>query len=171
MEYVLTELDWSWGIALDVAGGKIYWTEAKIGKIKRANLDGSEVEEIFTGLSAPSRIALTFENNGWTAVEKRDNSTELMPTQYELYQSYPNPSNPQTTISYALPKNCYVTLTIYNMLGQEVRTLVNEFQTEGYKSVVWDGKDNWDKSVPSGVYVCKMSADKFTQSHKLSLLK
>jgi hypothetical protein len=103
--------------------------------------------------------------------EKEAVSDKDIPTEFFLAKNYPNPFNPQTTISYALPKNCYVTLTIYNMLGQEVRNLVNELQSEGYKSVVWDGKDNWGKSVPSGVYVCKMSADKFTQSRRLSLLK
>jgi hypothetical protein len=171
IETILSNLDRPSGIALDVAGGKIYWTESKIGKIKRANLDGTEIEEIYTGLSAPYRIALSFENNGWTAVEKRDNLTGLIPTHYALYHSYPNPFNPQTTISYALPKDCYVTLTIYNMLGQEVRTLVNEFQVGGSKWIVWDGKDNLGESVPSGVYVYQISAAEFTQSRKLLLLK
>ncbi len=93
------------------------------------------------------------------------------PRTYALEQNYPNPFNPETTIEYTLPKPSFVRLVIYDMLGQEVRTLVNEFQQSGVESVIWDGKNNQGQSVPSGHYVYRIIANGFTKSSKSVLLK
>ena len=152
---VVTGLKWPCGLALDVEGDKIYWIEREPGKIKRANLDGTDIEELYTGLSYPYRLALSFENNGTTGVEKKDDDPNLIPQEFELAQNYPNPFNSQTVLKYALPEACHVSLKIYNMLGEEVRVLANGPQGEGYKSVVWDGRDNSGELVSSGAYICK----------------
>ncbi|MBU1634629.1 carboxypeptidase regulatory-like domain-containing protein [bacterium] len=95
-----------------------------------------------------------------------------MVTEYELCQNYPNPFNPQTTISYQLPICNKVSLKVYDILGQEVRTLVNENKSAGCHSVVWDGRDNLGSYVCSGVYFYYLKAgDEFSQTKKLLLIK
>lgn len=103
---------------------------------------------------------------------------EAIPTQFALHQNYPNPFNPSTTIRYDLPRQGHVELIIYNVLGQEVRTLVNEIQTAGYKSVVWDGTNKMGQRAASGIYIYRLwirgVSDKtgaFLQSRKLLMLK
>ena len=103
-----------------------------------------------------------------TSVTKSEDkiTPELM-----LLQNYPNPFNSQTVIKYALPKACHVSLKIYNMLGKEVRVLVNDPQADGNKSVVWDGKDNSGEMVTSGAYIYKIEAGKFNQSNIMMFIK
>jgi len=92
-----------------------------------------------------------------------------LPHVFALQQNYPNPFNPTTLISYDLPNSTNVTLKIYNVQGQEIRTLVDEFQSAGVKSVVWDGLDASGNKVTSGVYFYQISAGDFS-SHKKMLL-
>jgi hypothetical protein len=92
-------------------------------------------------------------------------------TEYNLSMNYPNPFNPITTIKYALPKNIQIKLKVYNSNGQEVVTLINRYETAGYKSIVWDGTDNSGASVPSGVYFYIIEAGNFIMSYKMVLCK
>lgn len=89
-----------------------------------------------------------------------------IPDRFELYQNFPNPFNPVTTIVYALPKVSNVKLTIYNMLGQEIRTLVDEEQSAGWKNIQWNAVH-----FASGIYFYKITADSFVDVKKLLLLK
>lgn len=91
---------------------------------------------------------------------------EPLPTEFSLAHNYPNPFNPSTTIGYTLPLPVHVELEIYDILGQEVATLVNEFQEPGFKSVKWDAS-----SVASGVYFYRLRAGDFTASRQFLLLK
>jgi len=95
----------------------------------------------------------------------------VSPDKFTLSQSYPNPFNPTCEIGYALLTDCRVMLSIYNMLGQKVRVLVDQYQEAGYKSVTWDGKDDQGQEVTSGVYFYRLDADDFTQTHKMILMK
>ncbi len=88
------------------------------------------------------------------------------PRAYVLYQNTPNPFNPSTIIRYDLPEDGHVTLRIYNILGQEVKTLVDEQQTAGYRSVVLDGK-----VLPTGVYFYRLQVGMFTDIKKMLLMK
>jgi hypothetical protein len=85
---------------------------------------------------------------------------------YHLLQNYPNPFNPSTTIRYSIPKSSKVTLAIYDLLGREITTLVNETQTPGEYSVIWNGQ-----GYPGGIYICHLKAGDFTETRKLVLQK
>ena len=90
---------------------------------------------------------------------------------FNLFQNYPNPFNPNTLITYDLPKSVFVRLKIYNLLGQEIRTLIKNHESAGQKHVVWDGKDNHGNSVSSGIYLYRLEAGEFTKTMKLMLIK
>jgi hypothetical protein len=98
-------------------------------------------------------------------------SDELIPTSFALHQNYPNPFNPITTLRYDLPEHSYVNVTVYDMLGREVRTLVNTTQEAGFKSVIWDATNDYGKPVSAGVYLYKIQAGEFVQTKKMVLLK
>lgn len=98
-----------------------------------------------------------------TGVSELTNST---PHTWSLGQNYPNPFNPATVISYQIPVNTYVTLKVYDMLGREVKTLVNERQTAGTHLVTFDAGN-----LASGVYFYRMQAGSFVQTKKLILMK
>ena len=97
--------------------------------------------------------------------------TEDTPLVFSLSQNAPNPFNPETIISYTLPQSEQVKLVIYNVLGQEIRTLVNAFQPAGRYRVVWNSKDEFGRSVSSGVYFYQITAGKFTNTRKMLILK
>jgi hypothetical protein len=101
--------------------------------------------------------------NHSTDVKSFDNS---IPEEFILLPNYPNPFNPSTTIRYALPKSSEVTLTIYDLLGREITTLVNKTQTPGEYAVLWNGQGH-----PSGIYICHLRAGDFTETRKLVLQK
>src|SRR5690554_1429227 len=88
-----------------------------------------------------------------------------------LHANYPNPFNPETTISYSVEKAGNVTIEVYNMLGQKVKTLVNDTQTPGNHTVVWNGTDNNGKSVSSGVYFYRMKNGTYSKTNKMILMK
>ncbi|MBC7187919.1 MAG: T9SS type A sorting domain-containing protein [Calditrichaeota bacterium] len=83
---------------------------------------------------------------------------ELLPSVYDLWHNYPNPFNPTTTIVYALPRSSRVTLEVYNLLGQCVRTLVDETEPPGVHRVLWDGRDANGQQVSSGCYFYRLVA-------------
>ena len=94
-----------------------------------------------------------------------------IPNEYGLSQNYPNPFNPTTTIQYQLPKDGRVALIIYNMMGQEVRRLVDEEKRAGYHKVVWDGKSEAGIHVGTGIYLIQIRAGSFSQTRKLLLVQ
>lgn len=94
-----------------------------------------------------------------------------VPMTYSLAQNYPNPFNPTTTIGFALPAAGDVKLEVFNLLGQKVRTLVNGELMAGQHTVEWDGTTNAGSKVASGVYFYRLTAEKFTDTRKMLLLK
>ena len=92
--------------------------------------------------------------------------TESLPSEYSLSQNYPNPFNPSTTISFKIPKTDFVSLKIYDALGNEIKTIVNEIKTAGKFSVNFDGSN-----LPSGVYFYRLTSGNFSKTKKLLLLK
>jgi len=94
-----------------------------------------------------------------------------LPTSFRLFQNYPNPFNPETRIRYDLPQAGNVSLAVYNVLGQRVRVLVDEFQDAGRKSVTWDGRDDGGREAASGIYFYKIKAEEYQTTMKMVLLK
>jgi hypothetical protein len=97
---------------------------------------------------------------------------DLIPQTVELLQNYPNPFNSSTTIIFRIPKERRVQLDILSVLGQKVRTLVDEWLTPGSYSIAWDGTDNTGRSVASGVYFYRLVSEGHPiQTRKLTILK
>jgi hypothetical protein len=94
-----------------------------------------------------------------------------MPTSFAVSQNYPNPFNASTVIRYSLPENAKVKIEIFNILGQKVRTLVDEFQTAGYKTIQWNGTNAGNQTVASGVYFYKIDMGKRSEVKQMTMLK
>jgi flagellar hook assembly protein FlgD len=90
---------------------------------------------------------------------------------YSLNQNYPNPFNPVTTIDYILPENGLVNITIFDMMGREINTLLNSSQTAGYKSIQWNATNNQSDAVSAGIYLYRIKVEDFIQTKKMVLLK
>ena len=94
-----------------------------------------------------------------------------IPEKFSISQNYPNPFNPVTKMDFSVAQTGKVNIVIYNLLGQTVKTLVNETMDYGYHSIVWDGHDELGNPVSSGVYFSELRARGFRQSKKMLLLK
>jgi hypothetical protein len=90
---------------------------------------------------------------------------------FELGANHPNPFNPETEISYDLANDCWVKLSIYNISGQKVKTLVDRFEAAGHKTVKWDGRNEQGEQVASGVLFYRLEAGEFTATKKMVLLR
>jgi flagellar hook capping protein FlgD/beta-propeller repeat-containing protein len=100
--------------------------------------------------------------------------SESQPNTFTLYSNYPNPFNPTTTIKYDLPNKLFVSLEIYNMLGQHIKTLISKYQSAGTKTINWDGKDKAGRTVSTGVYFYKIDvtgAVNYNQCKKMILIR
>jgi hypothetical protein len=91
---------------------------------------------------------------------------ETAPIEFKVHQNYPNPFNPKTQVEYAIPENVFVNLLVYDMLGREIATLVNEYQEAGSKSIDFDATN-----LPSGFYIYKLTAGKYVNVKKMLLVK
>jgi photosystem II stability/assembly factor-like uncharacterized protein len=163
-------------VAVDKVGN--VYTSSSIGKILLSKDDGDSWSDITYNAQSLSVRDFLFEGNYiylatdesvWKGnmdwfTDVRDNET--VPTEYFLSQNYPNPFNPTTTINYSLPQAGRVTLGIYDLLGREVITLMDEEKPAGEYETKWNAEN-----YPSGVYFLKMQAGQFTQTRKLILAK
>ena len=107
-----------------------------------------------------------WEGNSIQVVVGIENESNKIPTEYLLSQNYPNPFNPTTKISYAIPQNAFVELKVFNLLGQEIATLVNQEKYAGVYEVNYDASN-----LPSGIYFYRMKAGEYVQTRKMILLK
>ena len=96
---------------------------------------------------------------------------EIIPEVFALHQNYPNPFNPITSLRYDLPEDGLVNITIYDMMGRIVKTLVNGSQTAGYKSIKWNATNDRNEPVSAGLYLYTIQAGEFRQTKKIVLLK
>lgn len=94
-----------------------------------------------------------------------------LPKRCRLAQNYPNPFNTRTTISYELVENAQVEITIFNLMGERMKTLINEFQSKGEHSIIWDGRDEPGQEAASGTYYYQLKANDFVLTKRMILLK
>ena len=94
-----------------------------------------------------------------------------LPIKVKLNQNYPNPFNPITKISYEMPSDGFVRVSILDMMGREVKTLVESSQVSGMRSVTWNATDNNDQPVSAGVYLYKIQTRGITKTRKMVFLK
>ena len=113
-------------------------------------------------------LILSFRGNDNSSLSSR---VELIPESFTLYQNYPNPFNPSTTIKYNLNDNSYVNVAIYNVTGELVKTLFNGLQDKGKNILIWNAKNNENKSVPGGLYIYSVKTENNIYSKKMMLLK
>jgi hypothetical protein len=106
-----------------------------------------------------------------SAVGDDENQPGIKPNEFDLSQNYPNPFNPTTVIEYTLQKKAQVNVDIYNLLGQRVKTLVNEYQSPGSYRIFWDGRNEQDLTVATGIYFYKFEANGVSQTKKMIMLK
>ena len=130
-------------------------------------LDSLNIIQLFSDtngyLYARTRTSL-YRTTTVVGIDNKDKTTDV--NSYKLYQSYPNPFNPTTTISYSIPKRGLVQLKVYDILGKEVATLVNEEKPAGKYSVKFNGSN-----LPSGVYFYTLRVNNLVQSRKMILLR
>jgi subtilisin-like proprotein convertase family protein len=107
--------------------------------------------------------SLSIKYSSPISVKKDEN---IVADKFNLFQNYPNPFNPVTTIKYTVPEKTFVRLTVYDLLGKEIKTLVNEVQTSGLYSATWDAS-----SMPSGIYFYRLQTNNFSQVKKMILVK
>lgn len=128
------------------------------------------VENYVASSISASGVYVLFTTNIITGVEEDQQGLNI-PKKFDLQQNYPNPFNSATIIEYTLPSASQVEISIYNILGQKIRTLVDEVKPAGVHTVWWDGSDNNGKEVSSGVYFYQIKTAQFTHARKMLLLK
>ena len=122
-------------------------------------------------LSVSSAIVVDNDANEMNVEISNAKLESVLPTEYSLSQNQPNPFNPSTDISFSLPKSGQVKLTVYNILGAEVATLVDEIRSAGVHRITWDGTDKSGNPVASGVYLYRLTAGDFAETKKMVLMK
>ncbi|MDI6803227.1 MAG: T9SS type A sorting domain-containing protein [Bacteroidota bacterium] len=141
----------------NLAGRTVYIRPRFVGFPKK-NLSGTIVNNYYIKNIVPSSQAISKSNT--------NEEVKNMPVDFGLSQNHPNPFNPTTQISYALPDPGYITLKIYDVLGREVATLVDEFKDGGYYEATWDATN-----IPSGVFFYRMQTGSFSETKKLILMR
>ena len=119
----------------------------------------NEGQTVPGGWIDPATLDYSYKGNG------------ALPTSFSLEQNYPNPFNPSTTFDYALPSAAHVTLDVYNVIGQHVTTLVDEFRPAGYHTATWSGTDESGSPVATGIYLYRLRAGDYTETKKMLFLK
>ncbi|MBD3339024.1 MAG: T9SS type A sorting domain-containing protein [Candidatus Lokiarchaeota archaeon] len=125
---------------------------------------------------------VVYQSNGFSVITDFVADTEstvdvstsddmLLPDKHQLLQNYPNPFNPDTHIPYQISRTARVILTIYDLNGRQIRTLINEEQSPGHYTVTWNGTDTSGEKVSSGIYLYRLQVENNVFSHKMILLK
>jgi hypothetical protein len=160
----ISETDFRFSVALNSLGISIGSTQIKM-VVKVEGLNSR------SGTFASLGHIYDFTKQLEKSAPTREEVASELPSSPLLLANYPNPFNPETIIKYQIPKSTDVTLKIYNLLGQEIRTLVDEFKEAGSYEVYWNGKDDLGQTVASGIYLYQIQAGDFVQVKKMAFLK
>lgn len=156
---------------VDIMSNELLITGGRIGKSQSNNsIKIKDNIRTFSEYKNKSDISLNDLFN--KSIKSTINSK---PNKFDIYQNYPNPFNPTTTIKYQLPKKCKTSITIYNILGQKVTTLIDQNQEAGTYAVIWDGKNSNSVCVSNGIYIYRIIAttkdNVYINSKKMVLIK
>ncbi|TSA20795.1 T9SS C-terminal target domain-containing protein, partial [bacterium] len=163
--YGVTNTDGSFTVA-ELAPGTYIVTVDKLD-YSSSSITASPTYDATTGAAVSPTVSLNID-----AVLVTEAAQEpLVPANYLLEQNYPNPFNPSTQILFGLPQLEKVSLTIYNVLGQKLATLVDGILTEGTHVVTWNGRDSRGLQLPSGVYFYLLKTSNFTATKRMILMK
>ena len=146
------------------------WLIDKDLKISRNLRKNNQYAVAGNGEQYPKRLTLIVGKEDYLNEKLKD--FQVLPASYQLFQNFPNPFNPATTIRFSLPNPEKVTLKVYDMLGKEVRTLIDNASREaGYHAVVWDGRNAIGAKAASGVYFIWLQAPQFAKTRKMLMLQ
>lgn len=148
-----------------------WWTDIRIKNDYTYTYLITAVDNIAEQESDESNFTLIYVPEGGLAKPLVEFPAEVVPKIFFLYQNYPNPFNPETIIRYQLPEEAFVTIELFNLLGQRIKTLVKDLRPSGYYSLKWGGDDDFGRFVTSGIYIYRITAHEFVQVRKLLLLK
>lgn len=129
-------------------------------------IDDGVAYEVESNCSAPSAAKTLLANR-----EDRVSLEAEIPSQFSLEQNYPNPFNPETMIRFQLPEASEVELVVFDLLGREIRTLLQTTYQAGFHVVRWDGRDDYGNPLPSGIYLYRIKAGSYQAVKKLNLLR
>ena len=163
------EVDSLWDITLTGRGNRKEHFGAKLAPAGDINGDGWN--EVMVSSYYDSTLigeVFIFTSNP-TSVEEPHKKGHV--NNFHLDQNFPNPFNAETIIEYVLPENSQIDLSVYNILGGHVRTLIHQYQGAGHKKTTWDGKDQAGREVSSGVYFYRLETDRFIEVKKMLLLR
>ncbi|MDW7679976.1 MAG: right-handed parallel beta-helix repeat-containing protein [bacterium] len=146
----------------DLSSAKAYFEEFIKRKPDDPLADIAYAE--MTNYGSPQRF---FKENPNREPDQQD----VLPTELTLFQNYPNPFNPDTEIRYQLPEAAHVKLEIYNLLGQKIRTLIDDPKPAGSHTLRWDGRDDFGAAVSSGVYLYRLTAGRFCGARKMVVMR
>jgi hypothetical protein len=168
------------GMAFPNSTVEVFSDSADEGKIYEGTVT-SDAAGNFTWIGTPTgpHITATVTNTAGNSSEfsqpyltKIENEQSLPAlTTFKLEQNYPNPFNPGTQINYVLSEAAKVKLTVFNIIGQEICTLIDQVQPVGEHTVWWDGLDDRGRKVSAGIYIYQIKADVFLESRKMIMVK
>jgi hypothetical protein len=165
-------------VATDPDGNPLTFTW-KVNGVAEKTGDNTFTRTFTDGQGVPKSVVAIFadarglkDSTVWNFTITSVQSDGFIPKDYALGQNYPNPFNPSTTIVFDLPKQSPVRLEVYNVIGVLIRTMLRgEVVGAGRHQIVWDGRDDRGRIVPSGVYIYRISAGDFSASLRMTLLK
>ena len=138
----------------------LLWQKINNGEMPPSGeLSSSDIDLIAAWIDEGALEELNIKNN------------KALPERFTLHQNYPNPFNPVTNLDYDLPEDAMVNITVFDMMGKVVRTLVNDQQSAGYKTLQWNAMSNSGQPVSSGLYIYTIQAGEFSKTRKMILLK
>jgi FG-GAP-like repeat len=142
---------------------------SRVLSVECKDLDGDNDNDVVFGqLEGTGGNSVYFNESTIVGVDKENS---LVSVNYKLYNNYPNPFNPNTIIEYSLIKSSDVIMKVYDSLGRNVRTLVNKYLPSGNHKILWNGKDDFNRSVSSGVYYYQLTANSYTKTKGMILLE